>query len=345
MSASDMQYHSQTTITEPVMTKAVLLIMLQAPAGHSAYKWSSNSLSELEEYCKFKNYEVTAAFTEESGLLFEDAAPSTKLILELGQTADDIILITAGEFREIGDEQESKTQINKWKTDGKIRTETIWHPCFPSPGDSQQRIWRYMDLPKFLDLIQTKKLHFTREDELKKSEPHEGKNFTALMHSHINKIEIGAIPSPWQGVEGREFARILRLQEESARDSHWCFINCWHVSPVENFAMWKIYSEKFGLCIESNIQSLRASFQDERWSYYDAKDKIYIGKVIYYEEDSHWMPQGNLFWRHMHKRREFSYEQELRCIIADASMPLVVRPIINLETLITNVHISPFAPD
>src|ERR1700730_7601931 len=45
------------------------------------------------------------------------------------------------------------------------------HPSFTHPSN-QTRLWRYMDLSKFVALIQTAKLHFARADTL--GDPFEG---------------------------------------------------------------------------------------------------------------------------------------------------------------------------
>ena len=72
------------------------------------------------------------------------------------------------------------------------------------------------------------------------------------------------------------------------------FINCWHMNDHENFAMWKIYSEPFGVCIQSTYSSLIDYFCDPEYSFYK-NTKIYAGEVKYIDWESDVMPKDNLF--------------------------------------------------
>jgi hypothetical protein len=46
------------------------------------------------------------------------------------------------------------------------------HPSFPPPSDRGVKIWRYMDLAKFVSLLQDSSFHFCRADRL--GDPFEG---------------------------------------------------------------------------------------------------------------------------------------------------------------------------
>ncbi len=46
------------------------------------------------------------------------------------------------------------------------------HPCFPQPGDATAKVWRYMDLPKFIWLLKHSQLYMSRLDRL--GDPYEG---------------------------------------------------------------------------------------------------------------------------------------------------------------------------
>ena len=120
------------------------------------------------------------------------------------------------------------------------------------------------------------------------------------------------------------------------------------MGDFENFAMWKIYSDAFGVAIESTYEALCDSFADDEWDFYREPKKIYIGKVHYIDHNTAILPQDNAFWPYMHKMREFSYEQELRCIISDwgiSPKASGIKPKINLDDLIKKIYVSPFAPE
>lgn len=46
------------------------------------------------------------------------------------------------------------------------------HPVFQQPNNENIKIWRYMDFTKFMSLLDTKKLFFTRADKFE--DPFEG---------------------------------------------------------------------------------------------------------------------------------------------------------------------------
>ena len=41
----------------------------------------------------------------------------------------------------------------------------IEHPDFEQPKDESTKVWRYMDISKFLSLLETSSLYFTRSDK------------------------------------------------------------------------------------------------------------------------------------------------------------------------------------
>ena len=51
------------------------------------------------------------------------------------------------------------------------------HPAFPPPDDPEAMIWRYMDVPKFIDLVTNRRLYMARADLL--GDDHEGTTPTA----------------------------------------------------------------------------------------------------------------------------------------------------------------------
>lgn len=97
-------------------------------------------------------------------------------------------------------------------------------------------------------------------------------------------------------------------------------LSCWHMNETESFAMWKVYlPQNEGLAIKSTYKRLRDSFP-----LYDGvpkeRDKtgrsneraIYIGTISYLDYHNGTMPQGNILWPFVHKRKYFEYENELR---------------------------------
>ena len=116
------------------------------------------------------------------------------------------------------------------------------------------------------------------------------------------------------------------------------------MSEHENFAMWRVYSEQFGVCIETQYDDLKNCFMDQKWDYYASQNKIYIGKVDYIDSETQFIRRDNSFWTYLTKRREYSYENELRCVVIDWEQPNFVRPKVDLSRLIRKIRLNPEAP-
>lgn len=209
------------------------------------------------------------------------------------------------------------------------------------------QIWRYINLPKFLDLIQTGTLYFSRADFLRKIDKFEG-SYSTNYSKRINQfISEGEIELP----ENYPISKDTYLTVEKKMENYIetvgikeTYINCWHISDFENFAMWKIYSDAFGVSIESTYNKMCDSFID-KWGPYNEGSEIHIGKVFYIDRNRSMIPQGNGFWPFMCKGKEFEYENELRCVIWDHGNGKNenIKVKVDLDKLIQKIHISPFA--
>jgi len=62
------------------------------------------------------------------------------------------------------------------------------HPCFPQAAEGSVRVWRYLDLAKFIWLVENKKIYLSRLDLL--NDPHEGstpKLLAAMRDQHLRE--------------------------------------------------------------------------------------------------------------------------------------------------------------
>ena len=93
-------------------------------------------------------------------------------------------------------------------------------PLLDVPADDA-KLWRYMDLSKFIDLLDTSTLYLTRaalfEDRFEGSYP------------KANAVEPQGDPS----------SRLAPLRRK-LRD--WYYVNCWHMNEYEPAAMWDLYA-------------------------------------------------------------------------------------------------------
>jgi hypothetical protein len=122
-------------------------------------------------------------------------------------------------------------------------------------------------------------------------------------------------------------------------------LNCWHACEYESTAMWRIYGEN-GFAIQSNYGKLKDSLPKE----------IYIGKVNYidYEKDSFEYAESVLT-PYFYKRKNFSYEKEIRAIIIEEinenknskmnKNEYGINVKVDLNKLIQNIYISPELPN
>jgi hypothetical protein len=127
----------------------------------------------------------------------------------------------------------------------------------------------------------------------------------------------------------------------------WTFINCWHMNEHESAAMWKLYAQtNEAVAIQSTYQYLRNCLPEN----------VFVGVVNYIDYETQWLPEDNIFWPFVHKRKSFEHERELRALILEypkndkgeivrisntESGKLVP---ISPEELIENVYVAPGAP-
>jgi hypothetical protein len=146
------------------------------------------------------------------------------------------------------------------------------------------QIWRYLDLARFIHLISTKTLHFTRIDQFK--DKFEGSYPLKNIQDWENQYtEVGNFKN-W-----RKFV---------------C-VSCWYKSDKESTAMWELYGANGqGIAIYSSKQRLEESLNDFSITYEDIK---YIDFI----NDKADILTPLDIWKY--KRIEFKYECEFRAAL------------------------------
>lgn len=192
------------------------------------------------------------------------------------------------------------------------------------------KIWRYLDFTKFISLLDTSKLFFTRAD---------------LFEDTFE----GSLPK--KNVELR--SHYTNPGERSKITKHWtrCIaVNCWHENEHESAAMWKLYLKSGeGVAIQSTYAKLKQSVIDQ-------KDIVRIGNVQYIDYETEMIKEEGLTNVFFYKRKSFAHENEIRAIIFE---PPVTAPSdifdkgtiqdgltidIDLSNLIQKVYLAPNAP-
>jgi hypothetical protein len=213
------------------------------------------------------------------------------------------------------------------------------HPVFVPPPDEEASVWRYMDLAKFVLLLEHRGLYFSRADLL--GDPHEG-----------------ALPAA--NAAARD-ALVRESEEESGRGWSWApgidpaaptkihvsqtFVSCWNLSDRENTLLWYAYGK--AVAVRSTYASLRDSLRCD--------EPVYIGCVRYIDYRSDFFPADNAYQAIVHKRRFFEGENELRAVIPGRTLSEETfrwepdpRPgiyaAVDVEQLIHAVHVAPGEP-
>lgn len=229
----------------------------------------------------------------------------------------------------------------------------VEHPEFQSPEDSNARIWRYMDLAKFISLIDRSALFFVRVDKLEKEDPFEGfyTNLNVVADKFM-EFDVGE-NAPSKEVIQQHIQLNHARREHAKADRAKTFICSWHAQDHESAAMWKLYVKSDeGIAIESSYVNLIESLRDYQ------EFEVNVGMVKYIDYSRELISLGNGLAPFMHKRKSFEHERELRALIwtpQHGKNTIGVHPInkyegldglhvpVKLETLISRIRVAPTA--
>ena len=197
------------------------------------------------------------------------------------------------------------------------------------------RLWRYMDFTKYAAMLDSSSLYFARADKF--GDPFEGSL------SPINVKLRETIPLADKVSGERNMSRTYREMRR------WMYINCWHESDYESAAMWNQYARERGaIAIETTAKRLSEQLPED----------VLLSRIAYHDYDASAIPEGNLFFPFLHKRKSFEHEHEVRAIrwkvppvpnqaalnfaAENPEEGMAVR--VSLPALIVSVHVSPSAP-
>jgi hypothetical protein len=211
------------------------------------------------------------------------------------------------------------------------------HPIFASPEDENERVWRYIDFSKFISILDRRALYFTRADK-----------FNDMFEGSYSKFNIENRNNVYK--ENKQITKVIPKIAKDMRKH--VFINCWHLNHYESAAMWNIYTKNNeSIAIQSTFRRLTESVDS-------SSKKIYIGKVNYADYETDWIPEGNLLYPFIYKRKSFEHEKELRAIYLelpqnkegkiDPSQDALYDGIsveIDVTKLIETIYISPLADE
>jgi hypothetical protein len=163
----------------------------------------------------------------------------------------------------------------------------------------EETVWRYLDLGKLIDLLESKTLYFANpivfEDPYELSLPDYRKNLA--YRREVDKL-LGHIKKYSQVTKQHHLVDIVC----SCTFAYYTRVNCWHINRYESAAMWYGY----GLAIKSTVKRIRNSLVQS--------DSLEIRPVEYLDFDSQWTGKVDQKRCLSTKRISFKHEEELRLI-------------------------------
>ena len=198
------------------------------------------------------------------------------------------------------------------------------------PDDAS--IWRYVNLEKFLSMLQSRQLFFASLDGY--DDPYEGYFPEDVWQQYIKPLLVLQT-----GKEGR-----LQLSDEDLRRvaRKQCYVSCWYLSPYDSAAMWSLYSGRAGVAIKSTFKRLRICLAATAPGL-----SASIGLVRYVDYSTVTASAVGRTPAHYLKRKSFEHEKEVRAVIirhvseATAGIPVPV----DLDSLIEEIVVEPRAKE
>lgn len=232
------------------------------------------------------------------------------------------------------------------------------HPSFEEPENKNAKIWRYIDLVKFVSIMDRGALFFVRVSKLE--DPYEG-----TMPEYNDMVRRSVYePEKSKFKDEKLFEKFLEITPKMLISSYQkqketLLVNSWHLDEYDSASMWQSYSiGRYGLAIQSSFSKLRDCFKN------NSNERIWIGKVKYLDFKKDWMDERNIFNPFMIKRKSFSSDSELRAITVLPDYPIQCSTTkdegiqfrnqttksgkyvpANLDSLIEEIHVSPKAEE
>lgn len=159
--------------------------------------------------------------------------------------------------------------------------------------------WRYLTLSKYIDLLTSKSVYFSRADFF--DDPFEGIIYEINKHRNNEYIS---------KKDKYKIDMSLNFDFDIKHDLENNFINCWHFGKYESQAMWDLYlNNNEGLAIKTThkklLNCLSKNVIVEKVRYTSNIQRL--GSVLY--------PNWDVKNRFLIKDEQFIHEKEVRCII------------------------------
>ena len=207
------------------------------------------------------------------------------------------------------------------------------------------RLWKFMDISKFLSLIQRNELYFRRADCF--DDPYEGakgikKNETIWDEAYKENLkelvkstkEFTGKEIPDEEAQEQSLKLLNQLKENGKSWRFKSFVCCWHANEFESEAMWNLYTNdsKQGVAIQTTYNNLYLAL--------DKDPDIYTGYVNYIDFSKQFASINDTLF---YKRYSFAHEREVRSVIHEFSnqdLSTGIYKPVDLVCLIENIYVS-----
>src|SRR5258708_3183386 len=211
----------------------------------------------------------------------------------------------------------------------------LQHECFTQPVDDSVLVRRYVDLAKFICLLDNEKLYVSRLHLL--NDPHEGATPRPTVELRKQFDQSGTLPGTFQ------LAQHMADITKGIRSR--IFVSCWRLGNAESEAMWRLYcTDNHGIAIQTTYRKLVESISDD--------PELFVGRVTYIDYETQTFPERNLLYPVMHKRLSFAHEDEVRIVKIridefgpETRGPAGVSIEWSAKDCIDTIFIDPYAPD
>lgn len=224
-------------------------------------------------------------------------------------------------------------------------------PIVVYPPESNAPIAKYLDLTKFLSLLQKNSLFFCR---LSKLEDHfEGKTTKANLLEIENRFRNQHLYSKklQKLTEAEVQEELDKFVKSTESFKNVACVSCWNLFETESAALWKIYSDFHkGILITSTVEKLKAAFAN-------TPEQLTLSKIKYIDYKKDRLPDNNRDWPLYHKHLAYSYEEEVRIAhlvkyksgfsydwtSEEVSTGKYIR--LEIDNLIDKIIVSPYSPE
>jgi hypothetical protein len=163
-------------------------------------------------------------------------------------------------------------------------------------------LYRYMDLSKFISMLLSSSLYFTRADK-----------FSDLFEGSFPKKTVTRKNNDLKNALIRIDGNNLETHYQLASKSHeimkfYHYLSCWQMNDSECYAMWYMYcSSKNSVCVQTTYSRFKSCLPVN----------IAFDQVMYIDYDDFDAPIKKPLDAFFYKKKEFHFEKEFRAIVTN----------------------------